>query len=70
MTTATTHFNSEGEQITISPALSPEFEGQPILTIHDDPPPAGTGRLAPMLLDQGTRDWLRTQLDELDRRDQ
>lgn len=59
--------NSEGEKISISLATSDEFEDQPLLVVHDDPPPRGTGAGAPMLLDEGTRAWLRVQLDELDR---
>ena len=61
------HTNSEGEKISISVATSDEFEDQPILIIHDDRPPRGSGIAAPMLLDKGTREWLRSQLDELDR---
>jgi hypothetical protein len=60
------HFNSQGERITIDRASAGAFEGQPLLVIHDDPHPAGTGVAAPMLLDAGTRRWLRRQIDELD----
>lgn len=68
-TTATreaTYTNSEGERIAIERR---EMHGRtPVfcLVIYDDPPPTGTGRPAPMLLDRGTRDWLRAEMDNID----
>ena len=58
------HTNSEGERITIN-KLSAPFEGQYTLSIWDDPPPRGKGIRAPMLLDQGTQEWLKRQLEKL-----
>lgn len=60
------HYNTEGERIAIERANTPRFEGQPLLVMYDDDPPYGTGIAAPMLLDKGTREWLREQLDLLD----
>lgn len=60
------HINSEGERIVIARATTTEFAGQPLLVIFDDPAPRGTSVAAPMLLDAGTRTWLRGQLDRLD----
>lgn len=60
-----TYVNSQLEPIEICEA---EFEGKPVhlLVLHDDPPPEGTGTTAPMLLDEGTREWLKQRLEELD----
>lgn len=54
------HVNTEGERITIERMVGGEFDGQFLLVIHDDAP---SPHFAPMLLDEGTRDWLRTALD-------
>lgn len=53
------HRNSEGEMATIQRVRSGPFAGRLLLVIHDDPP--STIR-APMLLDEGTRAWLRTMI--------
>ena len=63
------HINSEGERIEIVRVGSGRFEGMPLLVIHDDPPPRGSGIQAPMLLDEGTREWLAEQLLDLEDQD-
>lgn len=60
------HTNTQHETIEVAVAGPGPFQGAPLLVIHDDPPPVGTGTRAPMLLDAGTRRWLRAQLDRLD----
>lgn len=60
------HSNSESELISIDRIEAGPFEGQYLLIIHDDPPPEGTGIQAPMLLDRGTRDWLRQGFARVD----
>lgn len=57
----TQHRNSEGERIAIERKT---LRGNPVLclVIYDDAPPEGTGQAAPMLLDEGTRNWLREEL--------
>lgn len=57
--------NSEGERIAIETCTAPDFAGQPILSIFDDPPPHGTGTRAPTLLDEGAIRWLLDQLQGL-----
>jgi hypothetical protein len=59
------HTNSEGEKIGIELA---KLNGQSvlILTIFDDPPPRGTGQRAPMLLDEGLKEWLLYQLPRME----
>lgn len=57
------HVNSEREKITVDRVMSGPFKGQHLLVIHDDPPSTTT---APMLLDKGTRDWLRSVLDRIE----
>jgi hypothetical protein len=51
----TEHTNSEGEKVSIERATHGAFAGRLLLVIHDDPP---VETRAPMLLDEGTRDWL------------
>lgn len=58
------HTNSERELLTIERANSEAFAGQFLLVIHDDPPLAVK---APMLLDEGTQQFLRTFLDSIAR---
>lgn len=60
-----TYFNSEGEQLSIDPITGGDFAGGYVLCIHDDPPPRGSGKVAPMLLDEGTATWLADQLATL-----
>ena len=60
------HTNTEGELVLIDRAGG-DFEDQPLLVLVDDHPPRGTAIRAPMLLDPGTRRWLRRQLDRLDK---
>ena len=59
------HTNIEGERITLDkiPDDKLVFAGEYVLSIWDDPPPRGKGIRAPMLLDQGTRAWLKKQLE-------
>lgn len=57
------HTNSQGEIITIDAIVGEPWEGQYALSIWDDPPPRGKGTRAPMLLDQGTQEWLKQQLE-------
>lgn len=57
------HRNSQHERVTIERVGGGPFEGEHVLVVHDDPPPRGSGVAAPMLLDEGTRAWLREQLD-------
>lgn len=54
------HVNAENEKITLDRVMSGPFKGQHLLTIHDDPP---SHARAPMLLDEETREWLRSILD-------
>lgn len=58
------HTNSEGERISIEPR---PFKGKQVhcLIVWDDRPPRGTGQPAPMLLDEGTRDWLVENLQKM-----
>ncbi len=57
-----THTNSQGEQISLV-RVPDSFKGQGILlTVHDDPPPLGSGTEAPMLLDLDTWRWLQKQM--------
>lgn len=60
------HTNSVNETITVELVTGGQFVDHFILVIHDDPPPLGAGITAPMLLDRGTRDWLRMVLAEFD----
>lgn len=55
------HTNLEWEKISIE---TKALNGKAVhcLIIWDDKPPRGTGRPAPMLLDEGTRDWLLEHL--------
>lgn len=57
------HINSEGEMVAIEDR---QLRGEKCrcLVIYDDPPPRGSGRPAPMLLDEGTRRWLLAQLSD------
>ena len=55
----TQHVNSEGERVSIERVLTGDFVGQLTLVVYDDPP---LGTAAPMLLDEGTRDWLLAAL--------
>ena len=57
--TAGTHVNSEGERVSIARS---EKAGCMCLVVHDDPPPLGSGRIAPMMLDTGTVEWLRERV--------
>jgi hypothetical protein len=65
------HRNSEGEKITIERVTSGAFKGRLILCIYDDDNSTdwraklGQPTCAPMLLDEGTADWLRRQLDQV-----
>lgn len=54
-----TYTNSEGEEMTIERVTRGDFAGQLVLVIHDDYP---SKVRAPMLLDEGTREWLLMQL--------
>ena len=56
------HVNSENEKISIESSDKGPFAGQLILIIHDDVKSGGTK--APILLDEGTRNWLTTALRE------
>lgn len=57
------YVNSEREPITIDRIDAGEYAGRLVLCIHDDDLLAGgSGIRAPMLLDEGTRDWLLEQL--------
>lgn len=61
------HKNIERELITIEQVESGRFKGEHILVVHDDPSWAGgSDARAPMLLDEGTRRWLREELEKLD----
>lgn len=58
------HINSEGERISIeSRVLAGKIVK--VLVIWDDKAPIGSGKPAPMKLDEGTRTWLLNQLVEL-----
>lgn len=57
--------NSEGERVTINRATTPEFEGRLLLILWDDPFPRGSGKGAPTLLDEGLRQFLLQELDEI-----
>lgn len=61
-TTIATHFNSQGEKITIDRVGAGEFAGHLVLVIHDDAP---GWTEAPMLLDEGTRLFLIEACREL-----
>ena len=62
----TSYVNQENERIEIIKLKAPEdLEGMHVLVIHDDPPPTGTGVMAPHLLDQGTIRWLKDVLEKL-----
>jgi hypothetical protein len=50
-----THLNTIGEKLTIDRVGDGVYEGRLVLTIHDDPPSKAK---APMLLDQGTQEFL------------
>ena len=53
--TLQSHTNSEGERISIHRVRKEgRFKGRLLLVVHDD-----DGAEAPMLLDEGTRAWLR-----------
>lgn len=58
--------NTNGEIISIEEIPSGEFKGRHVLVIHDDPWPSGSGFKAPILLDEGTQNWLREMLDKLE----
>jgi len=60
----TEHVNSQGERITIERPTSGPFIGDLILVIYDDPPLCTP---APMLLDDGTMEWLSRSLADLRR---
>ncbi len=61
------YINSERERITIERRI---LHGQEVevLVMWDDPPPRGSGRPAPMLLDTGLKQWLVEQLTTKDYR--
>lgn len=59
VTTLSEHTNSEGERITIDLINDGAFAGRQVLCVRDDPP--GTA-IAPHLLDDGTKKWLREWL--------
>ena len=61
----TTHTNSEGERIGIEPIEKGPFAGQHLIVIFDDPPPKGSGKSAPMLLDLSTVFWLKQSLNQI-----
>lgn len=52
--------NSQGEKIGF---VRSEKQSCWCLVIYDDAPPVGTGKAAPMMLDAGTAEWLRSMLD-------
>lgn len=56
--------NSQGEKIAIEQRI---LDGKPVhcLVIYDDLPPIGTGKPAPMLLDDHTQKWLVERIAEL-----
>lgn len=57
------HTNSQGERISIEPRKMHGITPVLVLVIHDDPPAkGGSGTKAPMLLDAGTREWLKQQI--------
>lgn len=66
MTIKVEHVNREGERIAIHKMDKGIFKGQYILNVYDDPPPKGSGVRAPMLLDYGTQQWLKKQLQIID----
>jgi hypothetical protein len=51
----TSHTNSQDEEIAIGFPPAGDFKGQELLILYDDPPARSA---APMLLDQGTIEWL------------
>lgn len=53
-----THRNDEGELATVEQVRAGEHEGDRVLCFYDEDSPV----VAPMLLDDGTRAWLLTQL--------
>lgn len=57
-------YNSQGEKLAIEQR---KFNGDPVhcLVIYDDPFPQGSGKAAPMLLDDITQRWLMQQIAEL-----
>ena len=59
----TEHRNAEGERISIQRVQRGEFYGSLVLVIHDDPDQGDTE--APMLLDEGTREWLKKWMEQL-----
>ena len=59
------YWNSQREYITIERANMHPFEGDLLLVIHDDPPPTGSGKAAPMLLDSGMIHWLHEATGEM-----
>ena len=60
--TIATHRNSQGERLHIRRIVGGAFDGELLLVIQDDPPPRGTNKDAPMLLDESTQTWLVAQL--------
>ena len=58
-TPVASHHNSIREKITLDRVQSGDFEGQLVLTVHDDPPSRAK---APILLDEGTMRFLLLQI--------
>jgi len=70
----TAHTNSEGEVLEIREIIADisarGLKGAPLLVMVDDAPPKGTGKSAPMLLDFGTRNFLKRVIAVYDQREE
>lgn len=60
------HINTQGERVAIEPRKMHGVTPVHCLVIYDDAPPMGTGRPAPMLLDAGTREWLKAEIAKIE----
>lgn len=60
------HINTQGERIAIEARKMHGLTPVHCLVIYDDAPPRGTGRPAPMLLDEGTREWLKAEIAKIE----
>jgi len=59
------HWNSQNEKLSITKVVDGRWKGRYVLVIYDDPPPLAMGTPAPMLLDEGTRQFLIQELERI-----